>query len=742
MSLQSRLALTVMATLAVPLTVAAVLLALLLPGQLSSHVNSETLTARTTLRALLDQQCHVLEQTAQSVAAVSTITNLKDSAQVRSAFDRGAVDGVLVVDASGRSRVGHVRQPVGLTGDLRSLILAAPDCSSGLTAGALVAHVHIVRANGTRIGTAVAVTWLDSTTLGAWSRAVGVDGAAIVGGPLAVRTSGDAGTAAAERGLAALGGDVLKDGRARVASLPLQSPDGSNTAYALAVTRIAASYDWLPWLLALTVLLVVGLSGLLCKEMARAATRPLGELDAAAGRVAKGDFGVRTPVRSRDEVGRLAATFNAMAAALGTYVEALDRKEGELHRDLARVGEMLSSTHDLDRILTVVLETAMASVDATAGAVLLVDVSGDLHLSARRGLDEWAAGGAEAGTHTIAGRVLASGKPIVGAIGSTAELEPAPGEPHLHHVMSVPLGAPHRIHGVLSLYDPASGRGFRQRDLELIRTFAGQGATAVENVLLHREAQRLSITDGLTGLWNYRYLSMALIREIERAERFARPLALLVLDLDHFKAVNDRYGHPRGDAVLIELGKRLTQEIREIDTLARYGGEEFVLLLPETDLVGAEQLAARVLAAVRERPFGGPEAEQLPLTVSVGVAVRTPGSGMDAAPLLRAADAALYEAKRNGRDCYRVARPGMAAPPPTEPMPPAGPSLLGSPIPPATPRDRSGLEVQWDEGDLPGPKPGGARTFDLTPRRPAGRRPARDAPTGDRPRNPGRRTDG
>jgi diguanylate cyclase (GGDEF)-like protein len=741
--LQSRLALTVMATLAVPLTVAAVLLALLLPGQLSSHVNTETSTARTTLRALLDQQCHVLEQTAQSVAAVSSVNNLRDSATALGAVDRGAVDAVLVLDSHGTARVSHQRGPVGLTGDLHALVSGAPDCSVSLTSGALVAHVNIVRSNGTKIGTAYAVTWLDATTLGLWSRQVGADGAAIAGGPLAVRTPGDAGAAASAHGLPALGGNVVKAGRARVASLPLQAPDGSKTAYALAVTQMAPAYDWLPWLLALTVLLVVGLSGLLCKEMARAATRPLIELDAAAGRIAKGDFGVRTPVRSRDEVGRLAATFNAMAAALGTYVEALDRKEGELHRDLARVGEMLSSTHDLDRILTVVLETAMASVDATAGAVLLVDVQGELHLSARRGLEEWASAGAGAGAETIAGRVLASGKPIVGALGSTPELDPAPGEPHLHHVMSVPLGAPHRIHGVLSLYDPAGGRGFRQRDLELIRTFAGQGATAVENVLLHREAQRLSITDGLTGLWNYRYLSMALVREIERAERFARPLALLVLDLDHFKAVNDRFGHPRGDAVLIELGKRLTQEIREIDTLARYGGEEFVLLLPETDLVGAEQLAARVLAAVRERPFGGPDAERLPLTVSVGVAVRTPGSGMDAAPLLRAADAALYEAKRNGRDCYRVARPGMAAaPPPAEPMPPAGPPLITPPLAPAAPRDRSGLEVHWDEEDLPGPKPGGARTYDFSVRRPASPRARRDAPTADRPGNPGPRADG
>ena len=189
---------------------------------------------------------------------------------------------------------------------------------------------------------------------------------------------------------------------------------------------------------------------------------------------------------------------------------------------------MLSSTHDLDRILTVMLETAMASVDATAGAVLLVDGQGELHLSARSGLDDWTGQGHDmAGSNTIAGRVLASGKPIIGELGSAPELVPAPQEPQLQHVMSVPLGAPHRIHGVLSLYDPAGGHGFRSRDLALIRTFAGQGATAVENVLLHREAQRLSITDGLTGLWNYRYLSMALVREIERAERFARPLAVL-----------------------------------------------------------------------------------------------------------------------------------------------------------------------------------------------------------------------
>ena len=123
-------------------------------------------------------------------------------------------------------------------------------------------------------------------------------------------------------------------------------------------------------------------------------------------------------------------------------------------------------------------------------------------------------------------------------------------------------------------------------------------------MLLHQEAQRLSTTDALTGLWNFRYLSMSLAREIERATRFDRPLAVLMLDLDHFKQVNDTHGHQRGDAVLRELAQRVQEQIREVDTLARYGGEEFVVVLPETTVEGAAQLAERICDAVRRDPFG------------------------------------------------------------------------------------------------------------------------------------------
>jgi len=146
---------------------------------------------------------------------------------------------------------------------------------------------------------------------------------------------------------------------------------------------------------------------------------------------------------------------------------------------------------------------------------------------------------------------------------------------------------------------------------------------------------------------------MQLGKEIERASRFGRPLSLLMLDLDHFKSVNDTYGHPRGDAVLVELASRIRAQIREVDTLARYGGEELVLLLPETDATGAALTAARVCQVVRGRTFGRDDEPPLTVTVSVGVAV-FPTAGVSAAALLRAADEALYDAKRAGRDRWAM----------------------------------------------------------------------------------------
>jgi diguanylate cyclase (GGDEF)-like protein len=159
----------------------------------------------------------------------------------------------------------------------------------------------------------------------------------------------------------------------------------------------------------------------------------------------------------------------------------------------------------------------------------------------------------------------------------------------------------------------------------------------------------LAVLDDLTGLYNVRYLQQRFGEEWKRAERHREPLALAMLDVDHFKSVNDRHGHDVGDLVLREASARIKSSVRDTDVVARYGGEEFVVLLPSTQLAGALVVAERVRRAFVDRPFETPRG-RLPITTSIGVALY-PSRGISTKDhLLRAADSALYRAKEEGRD--------------------------------------------------------------------------------------------
>jgi len=176
----------------------------------------------------------------------------------------------------------------------------------------------------------------------------------------------------------------------------------------------------------------------------------------------------------------------------------------------------------------------------------------------------------------------------------------------------------------------------------------------IQKVLEHTRTRRLASTDGLTELYNHRTFRERLTQEVDRANRYGRPLSLLMVDVDHFKVYNDTYGHPQGDVVLQEIARLLREISRTSDTVARYGGEEFALILPETDRASAEKLGNRLREQVACHPFLG--AERLPageLTISVGVATHTLAGAKEA--LLHAADAALYTAKRTGRNRVCVA---------------------------------------------------------------------------------------
>lgn len=184
----------------------------------------------------------------------------------------------------------------------------------------------------------------------------------------------------------------------------------------------------------------------------------------------------------------------------------------------------------------------------------------------------------------------------------------------------------------------------------LAQRLRANNATVSTNIRLQSEYKRNAMVDALTGLYNRRWLSEMLPRFVTRFQRSGHPFALLMVDIDHFKSVNDRFGHPAGDAVLVAVAHLLRTEVRPSDHVARFGGEEFAILLPDTTARAALGIAERVRAAVKLAGIKDQEDRLLPnVTISLGGAILG-GELTTAAAMIAAADAALYKSKQNGRD--------------------------------------------------------------------------------------------
>lgn len=231
-----------------------------------------------------------------------------------------------------------------------------------------------------------------------------------------------------------------------------------------------------------------------------------------------------------------------------------------------------------------------------------------------------------------------------------------------HLRLCVPVQAASRPVGVLCLALPAAR--FEPETVAaaepLLADVASSFAHASEQLRLQEELGRESVRDPLTGLYNRRYLQEALRREIARAQRYDRPLAVIMLDLDHFKAINDRWGHDLGDQFLCRVAECIDASVRDSDVACRYGGEEFVLLLSEAPQQGALERAEALRRQVRElvvESDGGP----MSLSASFGVAC-FPVHGDSPQALLRSADQALYTAKQSGRDRVVLRRRGPWVP--------------------------------------------------------------------------------
>ncbi len=224
------------------------------------------------------------------------------------------------------------------------------------------------------------------------------------------------------------------------------------------------------------------------------------------------------------------------------------------------------------------------------------------------------------------------------------------------NLIAFPLVCHNRVIAVLcATRDLSCGATpFTDAGIDFLRALAVPLALALNNAVRIAEAERLSRTDDLTSLHNARYMSDCLLSEIKRARRYNSNVAVLFLDLDNFKNVNDSHGHLVGSHVLIEVAKAILASVRDTDVVARYGGDEFVVVLPETVADRALQVAERIRQTLANTVFTGGRALELSLTASFGVAA-FPADADSAQQLVAAADHAMYEAKGARKNCVRRA---------------------------------------------------------------------------------------
>jgi diguanylate cyclase (GGDEF)-like protein len=308
-------------------------------------------------------------------------------------------------------------------------------------------------------------------------------------------------------------------------------------------------------------------------------------------------------------------------------------------RALSESAQALSKSLELTSVLEGLVSGTCRRFGYRRGAILLADPAGDLVVRAVHG-----------DTRTLGQRVpLGQGAEGRSAQEARAVLltnpEPAAGTPH-GSALAVPLLREETVIGVFSVGVDEQG-ALGERDTRVLTTLAGYAAVAIENATLYERTRDLASTDGLTGLLNHRAFWQELTAELERATRYALPLALIVVEVDRFKRYNDRYGHLRGDEVLRLVARALIKEHRQqIDTVARYGGDEFTLLLPHTTTTEAVVVAERIRRAIEATPFiVGTEVTSV--SVSLGVAV-FPADAETANALVDVADRRMYVAKRSG----------------------------------------------------------------------------------------------
>jgi diguanylate cyclase (GGDEF)-like protein len=340
---------------------------------------------------------------------------------------------------------------------------------------------------------------------------------------------------------------------------------------------------------------------------------------------------------------RLRGTTRELQSALEDESGARDRAAL-----LLAMASAVNSSLALEEVLNVALTHAGRIMGAVAGAMYLVQPGKtDMKREGEYNLAHRARGAIRKIDEEPMRTAIAAMRPLVVKLDERA----APGIEgggHPQHALVIPVQRSGQLMGAMELYLNA-WRELTEDQADLLNGVASQAAIAIRHAQLFQAQEENALTDELTKLPNRRALAQRFLQEMQRARRHHKAIAFMMIDLDHFKQVNDTYGHLNGDAVLAELASILEHGARESDVCARYGGEEFGLILHETTEAGARTLAERIRAKVAAATFPG----GLKLTISIGVAATDEPALFTT--LMERADQALYAAKQGGRNQVRVA---------------------------------------------------------------------------------------
>jgi diguanylate cyclase (GGDEF)-like protein len=342
-------------------------------------------------------------------------------------------------------------------------------------------------------------------------------------------------------------------------------------------------------------------------------------------------LGRRSKTSTEQRTSEVVHDLNERMDALRSELQlALDSAQEEVRRSRF-VGELAGSI-DLDEVLTRVLEAVGALPGVDAALINLTAVEGEPIVETTGMTRE------EAEEYALAA-------PRVGARLRSAALGFGPADAEEGSIvrgLAVPVPGEVAALGLLGVFTRSVTEPIAELEVEL-EALAVRAGPAIENAQRFREARQLADLDALTSLHNRRYFHETLAREVSRAHRYERRLSLLIFDLDDFKAINDRIGHLAGDAVLAEIAERVREVVRSADIACRVGGDEFAVILPESTVEDADQLYARLRAAIQARPT----TQTGSLTVSAGIAELKVAD--DPISFFQRADESLYLAKAGGK---------------------------------------------------------------------------------------------